>query len=48
MLAEFCVWWHERRFRHRVDEVHVSVPLWDISARGVLYRCQNCDWCQAV
>jgi hypothetical protein len=38
------IWWHKWR-KHTVEECRVSVPMWDISAKGILYKC-SCgkDW----
>lgn len=32
-------WWHHRVLGHAVVVRRVSVPLWDPSARGLLFDC---------
>ena len=36
----FTLWWHIRRTGHEVRYSRVSVPLFDMSARGDLWTCE--------
>jgi hypothetical protein len=39
MITAVVVWWHDRVLRHTIQERRVSVPMFDIHAKGILYRC---------
>lgn len=37
------IWWHERRHpEHDAYLRKVSLPAWDMTVRGFLFRCHDC------
>lgn len=44
MLEMLSLRWHVFRTGHTVGHARiVSVPMFDIGAKGLLYRCEGCD-----
>jgi hypothetical protein len=35
-------------FTHRWHVTHVTAPMWDMSSKGELWRCENCDKVRAL
>ena len=39
MEEQFAAWWHAKVLRHEQKRYRASVPMFDLSAKGIYVKC---------